>query len=286
MSLYYRDTTRKQYEKAKVDMLNSFVEIPDSKIEKYWMGDVDILIYEFKKLILHTIINKKRRVIWIDWFDTSCKTKFSETITSASTVYDNNIVSRISLGVPTKNEIKRMITKLYEKYFPWEWKTVVFDRTWNNRALVQNIYRYCSVWQYKSFMQKLESELDRFLEDWYDLQNFFFFISKEVQAKRLKLREWDPLRMHRYSKSDSEATEKYDKIKKEIWKLAKIYDKAWVPFSIINTENEELWLINLLKAILYDLDYSKKSKTIDFEPDRKIVIAWVDEILKYTWQKK
>ncbi len=282
------DITNKQYEKACHDIKNSKTDIPDWKIEEYNMDETDILIYEFKKLIIHTILEKESRVVWIDWFDTSCKTKFSERITSASTVYDNNIVSRESLRVPTKNEIRMTITKLYEKYFPWEWKTVVFDRTWNNRALVQNIYKYCSEWQYKNFMKRLESELDRFSKKWYKLQNFFFFISKEVQEERLNKRKWDPLRMHRFSASDGKALEKYDQIKREIWRLAKIYDKAWIPFTLINTENEELWLINLLKAILYDLDYRKKSTKIDFTPDKEIVIAWVNEILKYTrkWEIK
>jgi polyphosphate kinase 2 (PPK2 family) len=278
------DITNKQYNKAWYDMKNSQTDIPDWKIEEYKMTETDILIYEFKKLIIHTALERESRNLWIDWFDTSCKTKNSEKITSASTVYDNNIVSRESLSVPTKNEIRMTITKLYEKYFPWEWKTVVFDRTWNNRALVQNIYRYCSEWQYKNFMKRLESELDRFSKKWYKLQNFFFFISKEVQEERLNKRKWDPLRMHRFSESDGKALEKYDQIKREIWRLAKIYDKAWIPFTLINTENEELWLINLLKAILYDLDYRKKSKEIDFTPDKNIVIAWVDEILKYTRQ--
>lgn len=279
-----RDVTKKQYEKAKFDMLNSVVDISDEKIEEYWMSEIDILVYEFKKLVIHTILEKMRNVFWIDWFDTSCKTKNSERITSASTVYDNNIVSRESLSVPTKNEIRMMITKLYEKYFPWKWKTVVFDRTWNNRALVQGIYGYCSTWQYKCFMEKLESELDRLSKTWFTLQNFFLYISKEVQKERLDKRKWDPLRQFRYSDSDSKALEKYDQIKREIWRLARIYDKAWIPFTLINTEDEDLWLLNLLKAILYDLDYEKKSKNIDFTPDKNIVIAWVDEILRYTRQ--
>lgn len=283
-----RDVTKKQYEKAKIDMSKSVVDIHDAKIEEYWMSEIDIHIYEFKKMILHTILEKMKNVFWIDWFDTSCKTKDSERITSASTVYDNNIISRESLWVPTKNEIKMMITKLYEKYFPWEWKTVVFDRTRNNRALVQNIYKYCSSWQYKNFMLKLESELGRFLEEWYNLQNFFFYISKEVQEQRLNKRKWDPLRKFRYSDSDAKALDKYYQINREIWRLARIYDKAWVPFTVINTEDEELWLLNLLKAILYNLDYEKKSKNIDFTPDKNIVIAWVDQILKYTraWEIK
>ncbi len=279
-----RDTIKKQLEKAKIDMSKSVEDIPNTKIDEYDIDETDRLVYEFKKLIIHNILEKESRVVWIDWFDTSCKTKFSERITSASTVYDNNIVSRVSLWVPTKNELRMMITKLYEKYFPWKWKTVVFDRTWNNRALVQNIYKYCSERQYKNYMQKLESELGRFSEGWYNLQNFFFYISKEVQEQRLNKRKWDPLRKFRYSESDAKALEKYDQIKREIGRLAIIYDKAWVPFTLINTENEELWLINLLKSILYDLDYEKKSKEIDFTPDRKIVKIGVKEILEYTRQ--
>lgn len=284
------DVTDDQIAKAKHNLKIMKEDIDDETLEKHWYSLSEQLIYEVKKLIIHIIINKNNWVFPIDWFDTSRKTTISEKITSPSTMYynnfDNALATRVSLWVPKWKELSMLITKLYERFFPWKWKTVFFDRWFCNRAFAQYPNWYCSERQYKKFIDTLEYELERFSEKWYNIHNFFLYISKEIQEKRLDERKNDPLRMFRYSESDKNALKHYDIIKKQVWKVAKIYDKAWLPFTLINTDDEELWFINFLKALLENWDYWKKSKKIDFTPDKTIVISWVNEILKYTWQEK
>ena len=283
-----RDVTKKQIATAKHNLKLMKPDIDDTIVEHFWYTLVDLLEIEIKKSIFHTIIEKEKRVYELNWHDTAKKTVTAQIITSPSTMYHNNndnvLASRVSLWIPSKKEKEMLITRLYENFFPWKWKTVVFDRSFCNRAFSQIHNWYCTQEQYEIFMKTLENELEKFIDKWYIIHNFFLYISKEVQESRLTERSIDPKRMFRYSESDRNALGNYDKIKAQIPKIAKIYDKAWIPFTVVNTNDEELWFINFMKALLENLDYDKKSKKIDFTPDKNIVIDWVDEILKYTRQ--
>jgi len=135
------------------------------------------------------------------------------------------------------------------------------------------LYGYCNEEQYEEFLDTLADELGRFLDEYPDLRivNFFFEITKKEQIQRLEERKNDPLRNHRYSESDAIAPEKYDAILRQRDVLAPIYEKARVPFLTVQTIDKKRAMIALLKFILQDADYAKKSKEIDFTPDKKII---------------
>lgn len=277
---------QKEINKAKDDLSIIPTDMKEEHIEILKKNETDLLCIEFKKMFLHILIEQRKKVFWFDWLDTAWKTTSSAKLKSPSTMYNEGLISRVSLSVPTKKESKLPITNLYEKHFPGKWKTIIQDRSFLNRAFVQYVYWYCSQEEYDTFMETLESELNRFQENWFELENYFLHITKKTQEARLNLRKIDPERNFRYSESDKKALKMYDKIVVEVWKVAKIFKKAWVPFNLIDTNDLDKWFINLLKTILVDADYPKKSKKIDFTPDSRMVKTSVEDILKFTWAWK
>ncbi|MCH8519007.1 hypothetical protein LAT59_04575 [Candidatus Gracilibacteria bacterium] len=243
--------------------------------QKLGYGELQRLKYEFKKFLVHTVIEGRRNIIGIDGFDGSRKTSISTELSNPSTIFAiGNVIDRVSLDKPTPQENQMLITQRYEnEAMPGEGKTVFLDRSWNNRAFIQKLYGYCSPEQYEEFLETLAPELERFLEEYPNLKirNFFFEITKAQQIKRLHERKEDPLRDHRYSVTDATAPEKYDLIVEQRDILSKIYHRIGIPFVRVKTVNKEDAMIALLKFLLQDEDYALKSKEIDFTLDKKII---------------
>ena len=273
-----RDSAR-EYRDSMLDY-----EISEKLARRLGYGELERMKYEFKKFLVHTILERRRNIFGIDWFDGSRKTSSSTELSNPSTIYAVwNSIDRISLDIPNQEENAMLITKRYEQEaMPWEWKTVFLDRSWNNRAFVQVLYWYCSQEQYEEFLKTFESEIERFFEQYPNLtiKNFFFEITKSQQIRRLQDRKEDPLRNHRYSATDETAPEKYDLIVAQSRILEKVYRRAWIPFVRVKTIDKKKALIALLKFILKDEDYALKSRKIDFTPDTAIIRPTKREVEK------
>jgi polyphosphate kinase 2 (PPK2 family) len=84
----------------------------------------------------------------------------------------------------------------------------------------------------------------------------------------------------RLSESDKKAPKHYDKIMHALKKVEQAYAKSPVAFHIIDSESKKEALLELLKCLLKDADYPKKSKELSFTLNRKLVKASVDEIIE------
>ena len=141
------------------------IDISDEEIARQGLTEIDILIHEFRKFLLTRILEEWKTIIWIDGYDSGGKTKTSRCITSEEDVFWDSIIKRESLPKPTKRQNNLLIIDRYKNFFPGKWKTVVFDRTWNNRAFVQKLNGYCTDEQYKTFIKSLKSDLQKLQAD-------------------------------------------------------------------------------------------------------------------------
>lgn len=268
----HKDATEKQIQRAREYLPRMNIDIPQK-------SELDRLRFEFRKWVLHNLIEWGRQIITVDGFDGSGKTTNTMLLSSASTGYDTNISDRYSMEVPTDEEIARPITEWYEDYFPGTGKTILFDRWWNNRALAQYPNGWCTEEQCNRFIDTLASELERFLKAGYGIQSFFFDITKQTQKRRLNARKKDPMKDWRMSDSDKNAPRNYDKIRELLMRVEKAYAQSPHTLYTIKSEDKKKALIELLKCLLKDADYPRKSEKIDFSPNTKLVRASVDDIL-------
>jgi len=282
MSNFHESATREMIADAKNYMTYSaHTDIPQEIIDEFEKDELDILKYEFKKFLIHTIIEWNTNIFWVDGYDGSRKTSITTELSNPSTIYHSKIIKRKALDIPTEEEIKQPIMDLYREIFPGKGKTVFLDRSWNNRAFVQNIYWYCSQKQYAKFMKNLSKDLDRLVEEEnYNVISFFYEITLKKQEDRLRKRSIDPNRDHRFTTTDSKALDKYDEVTAEIQKIKKEYKKSLVPFVRIDSTNKQVAMKEMLRYILHDQDYRKKSKKISFSWNPEVVKASAQDILE------
>lgn len=89
----------------------------------------------------------------------------------------------------------------------------------------------------------------------------------------------------RLSEADKQAPKKYDEVRAALKKVESAYAKSPVTLFTIKSEDKRKSLTELLKCLLKDADYPRKSKKIDFNPDTGLVKASVEEVLEVTRTK-
>lgn len=240
-----------------------------SEIKSWSLPELSFLRAQFKLRIIDTLIKEKKEILWVDGFDGARKTSITEALTNPSRIYHRGIVNVESLGVPDKHELNRPIIENYKVKFPGKWKTLFFDRTWNNRAFVQNIMWYCSPELYNEYIETLPRVLDSLIADGFNVTNFFFNIDKETQEKRLHQRSINPEKVHRYSPTDKKSLENHDRLREELHKIDAIYKNSPIDFVKVQTKHKETAMIQILRYLLYNSSYEWKQEIN--KPDPNII---------------
>ncbi len=129
----------------------------------------------------------------------------------------------VALGKPSEEQRTELHIKRYIEHFPHAGEIVLFDRSWYNRALVEPVMGFCTEEQYQTFLKKVNTYEQSFIED--DgktiLLKLYFSVSKKEQARRFERRKDDPLRQWKLSEVDLQAQNLWDKFTEKKFMLLK-----------------------------------------------------------------
>jgi polyphosphate kinase 2 len=164
----------------------------------------------------------------------------------------------VALGVPTQWE-KRNWFKRYEKYMPKAGEIVFFDRSWHNRSVVEPAMGYCSEEQYKDFMDKVNDWEESMVDKGTILIKFWFSITKEKQLQRFDLRKKSPLKYWKFSPNDEKVVSKWDLITFYKKQLFTRNSTQKCPWTIINTNDKKVGILNAIRYVLSVIDYEDKN---------------------------
>lgn len=165
----------------------------------------------------------------------------------------------VALGVPTPWE-KRNWFKRYEKYMPNAGEIVFFDRSWHNRSVVEPAMGYCTEDQYKDFMDNVNDWEESMVDKGTILIKFWFSITKEKQLQRFELRKQSPLKYWKFSPNDEKVINKWDLISFYKKQLFSRNSTAKCPWTIINTNDKKVGILNAIRYVLSVIDYEGKDE--------------------------
>lgn len=193
----------------------------------------------------------------------------------------------VALGKPDEEQQTEMHMKRYIEQFPCAGDIVLFDRSWYNRALVEPVMGFCSKDQYRHFMETVITFERSFLEDdSTTLIKLYFSVSKEEQARRFEIRRRDPLRQWKLSEVDLQAQSLWDKFTEKKYQLLMKTHKPDVPWYVLRSDNKQQVRVETMKLILSSCPYRGRSRTLDFSPNKKVVITGDQELRRMRAQKK
>lgn len=184
----------------------------------------------------------------------------------------------VALGKPTDHQKTEWFFQKYITQFPYGGETVLFDRSWYNRAMVEPVFGFCSDEEYKHFMKGVVGFEKDLVRQGTILIKLYFSVHKGEQAKRFKRRKDDPLRQWKLSEVDLQAQERWDDFTEQKYQMLRNTHTNRVPWTVIRSNDKHEARLNAMKVILNAVPYEKSNPKLNFVPDPEIVISGAREV--------
>jgi polyphosphate kinase 2 len=231
---------------------------------------------ELIKMQIHLEKSDRKAIILFDGRDAAGK---GGTIRRVTRYMNEKHYRIVALGKPSNIQRTELHMKRYIEQFPHAGEMVLFDRSWYNRAMVEQVMGFCSKPQYREFMNRVNDYEKSFISDGKtQLLKLYFSVSKKEQSRRFKRRKNDPLRQWKLSEVDLQAQDMWDQFTKAKYKLLKKTHTPENPWFIIRSDNKHLARLETIKLILNQIKYRGRARLLDFELNPDIVIPGDQEL--------
>jgi polyphosphate kinase len=163
----------------------------------------------------------------------------------------------VALPAPSDRQKTQLFMQRYIEQFPAGGEVVVFDRSWYNRAGVENVMGFVDKKQYQRFL-KLCPEVERYIIDaGIILIKFWLEVGKEEQERRFLARISDPLRQWKLSPMDIESYSHWYEYSKARDMMLQATDSDGAPWYIVRSDDKRRARLNCISHILSSIAHKK-----------------------------
>ncbi len=168
----------------------------------------------------------------------------------------------VALGKPSDKDLSAWYFQRYTAQLPTAQEMVLFNRSWYNRANVERVMNFCSNEQYHEFIETVPSYEQMLVRSGVRLFKYYLDISKDEQKKRLDARSHDPLKQWKVSPIDKVAQQHWSEYSQARNIMFSRTHFPITPWTIINANDKRSARTNLIKDLLFRLDYQNKDETL------------------------
>ena len=226
------------------------------------------LQYELVKLQKWIIDNDKRLLVIFEGMDTAGK---SSTIKEFNAYLNPREARSVALPKPNSKELGQWYFQRHLKQIPNAGEIVFFDRSWYNRAGIEQIFGFCTQEQHELFYKQVNGVEEMLVDDGMMLFKFYLNITEETQQNRIKDRENDPLKSWKLSKLDYKSMEKYSEYEVLRDKMFKLSGTAKAPWCQLEADDKKRARLNAVRYLLLNIPYEGKDETLICGVDEAIV---------------
>jgi len=184
----------------------------------------------------------------------------------------------VALGKPTEEQKTQWFYQKYVQHFPRAGEIVLFDRSWYNRAMVEQVFGFCTQKEYEDFMNGVKGFENDLVRQDIILVKLYFSVTKDEQARRFERRKTDPLRQWKLSEIDMQAQEKWDDFTTTKYNMIKSTHSHSAPWTIIRSMDKQKARMEAIKVILNSVDYDGRESVLNYALDPEVVISGAREI--------
>jgi polyphosphate kinase 2 len=226
------------------------------------------LQYELVKLQKWIIENEKRLLVIFEGMDTAGK---SSTIKEFMNYLNPREARSVALPKPNSKELGQWYFQRHIKQIPNAGEIVFFDRSWYNRAGIEQVFGFCTQEQHEHFYRQVNGVEEMLVDDGILFFKFYMNISFETQAHRLKQREKDPLKSWKLSELDYKSHEAYPLYEQLRDKMFRLSGTKHAPWCELDANDKKRARLNAIRHLLYNIDYDDKNWDVVTGVDKKIV---------------
>jgi polyphosphate kinase len=177
----------------------------------------------------------------------------------------------VALEVPTERERGEWYFQRYVTHLPTAGEIVLFDRSWYNRGSVEPVMGFCTPEQTEEFLRQAPVFERMLVNDGISLTKFWFSVTRGEQRTRFAIREIDPVRQWKLSKTDIALLGKWDAYTTAKVGIFRCTDTAEAPWTVVKSNDKKRARLEAMRCLLAGFDYEGKDHSIVRQPDPKLV---------------
>ena len=172
---------------------------------------------------------------------------------------------------PNSKELGQWYFQRHLKQIPNAGEIVFFDRSWYNRAGIEQVFGFCTQEQHDHFYRQVNGVEEMLRDDGILFFKFYLNISHETQKDRIKDRENNPLKGWKLSELDYKSMNAYSTYEKLRDKMFRVTGTKHAPWCEVDANDKKRARINAIRYLLDNIDYIGKNKKLITGVDKKIV---------------
>ncbi len=248
-----------------------------SKAEKKRSDEKKLKPYQAELIKLQKYLEEtdKKMIILFEGRDAAGK---GGTIRRVTRYMDEKHYRVVALGKPTQEQKTQWFYQKYIQHFPRAGEIVLFDRSWYNRAMVEQVFGFCTKKEYEDFMYGVQSFENDLVRQDIIVVKLYYSVTKDEQALRFERRKSDPLRQWKLSEIDMQAQERWDDFTTTKYNMIKQTHSHTAPWTIVRSKDKQKARMESMKVILNAVDYDDRDENLNYALNPDIVISGAREI--------
>ena len=183
----------------------------------------------------------------------------------------------VALPAPSNREKSQMYVQRYIAHSPAAGEIVIFDRSWYNRAGVENVMGFCTKEDHARFLE-ICPNIERFIvEEGIQLIKIWLEVSDKEQKRRFEARIRDPLRQWKLSPMDLESFRRWYEYSRARDTMLKATDTKHAPWYIVRSDDKKRARLNCITHFLSRIPYGKVPRDKVRLPKRKTKDSYDDQ---------
>ncbi|MGJ7902572.1 polyphosphate kinase 2 [Lysobacter sp. 1R34A] len=173
----------------------------------------------------------------------------------------------VALSKPSERESGQWYFQRYVPHLPAAGEISLFDRSWYNRAGVEQVMGFAKPEQVKAFLQQAPVFEKLLVDDGILLFKYWLCCDQEQQEERFAERLDDPLKRWKLSPIDLQARHHYDDYTRAREAMLKATHSRHAPWTLVDFNDQRQGRLTLIRDLLSRLpDTDLPPTKLEFEP--------------------
>lgn len=179
----------------------------------------------------------------------------------------------VALGKPSDRDTASWYFQRYVAHLPAAQELVLFNRSWYNRAGVENVMGFCTEQEYERFLEDVVPFEQMLIGAGLQIIKYYLDIGKEQQKKRLRSRRVDPLKQWKTSPVDEVALKHFDSYTEARDRMLMKTSSPLSPWIVVRADDKRVARLNVIRDLIARLACPETDKHVAI-PDLSIVFPY------------
>ncbi|MEO1312698.1 MAG: polyphosphate kinase 2 [Pseudomonadota bacterium] len=159
----------------------------------------------------------------------------------------------VALSKPSDVEGSQWYFQRYIQHLPSAGQIVLFDRSWYNRGVVEEVFGFCTTAERETFFQQVGSFETMLHEDGIHVFKIWLNVGRAEQLRRFLKREQDPLKHWKLSPIDVKGLAKWDDYTTAISETLRRTHSPMSPWTVVRSDDKKRARLATIRTVLAGL---------------------------------